>query len=92
MNLDGWCKVAILGDRLGIDVWHTQTKDGKGIEKCITWLMPFLLKEQTWSYKQIEKMGYGEMIGICTMADGKYQAIDVKKAFALYPQPKPWIM
>ncbi len=90
MNLDGWIKLAILGDRLNIDLWHT-AKDGKGIEKCIEWMMPYLLKQKEWDYKQIEKINYGEMLNICAAADGKYPAIDFKKVFTMYPQPKPWM-
>ncbi|MBW4888574.1 alginate lyase family protein [Mucilaginibacter sp. HMF5004] len=90
MNLDGWCKLAILGDRLGIDLWHTTTKDGRGIEKCITYLLPYLLKQKQWEYKQIEPIGYSEMLGICTAANGKYPAIDFKTAFAMYPKTQPW--
>lgn len=91
MNLDGWIKLATLGDRLNIDLWHTTTKDGRGIEKCIQWMMPFLLKEKEWTFKQIEPIGYVSMLNICADADGKYPAIDFKKVFTMYPQPKPWM-
>jgi hypothetical protein len=91
MNLDGWCKLAILGDRLGVDLWHTTTKDGRGIEKCIAYLVPYLLKQKQWEYKQIEPISYGETLNICSAANGKYPAIDFKQIFAIYPQPKPWM-
>jgi hypothetical protein len=91
MNLDGWIKLAILGDRLNIDLWHTTTKTGKGIEKCIAWMMPYLLKQKEWTYKQIEPASYGAMLNICSAAGGKYPAIDLEKVFTMYPRPKPWM-
>jgi len=29
MNLVGWCKLAVIADQVGIDLWHTETKDGR---------------------------------------------------------------
>jgi hypothetical protein len=89
MNLDGWCRLAVLADRLDIDLWHTE-KDGRGIKKCIEWLMPYLLKQKEWAYKQIEPMGYGETLAICSFAQSKYPDIDFQKFFKMYSQPKPW--
>ncbi len=91
MNLDGWCKLAVLAQHLDVDLWHTQTKDGKGIEKCIEWMMPYLLKQKTWAYKQIEPISYNEMLTICYLANGHYPGIDFKKVFEQYAEPKPWM-
>lgn len=89
MNLDGWCRLAILAGRLNIDLWHTE-REGRGIKACITWMMPFLLKQKEWGYKQIEPIGYGEALSICAMAKNQYTDIDFEKAFSLYNQPAPW--
>jgi hypothetical protein len=59
--------------------------------KCIEWLMPFLLKQKEWTYKQIEPIGYGETLTICRFADGKYPDIDFQKVFKMYHQPLPWM-
>jgi hypothetical protein len=91
MNLDGWVKLAILAGRLNIDLWHTQTKDGKGIEKCIAWMIPYLLKQKEWSYKQIEPASNNEVLAICSQAEGKYPGINFKTVFKIYPEPKPWM-
>lgn len=91
MNLDGWCRLAVLADRLNIDLWHTETKDGKGIKKCIEWLMPYLLKQKEWPYKQIELMGYNETLTICSFAADKYPGIDFQAVFNKYHQPRPWM-
>lgn len=91
MNLDGWCRLAVLADKLNINLWHTETKDGKGIKKCIEWLMPYLLKQKEWTYKQIEPFGYNETLTICSFAADKYPDIDFQAAFKMYRQPKPWM-
>ncbi|WP_183574974.1 alginate lyase family protein [Mucilaginibacter sp. X5P1] len=90
MNLSGWCMLATLANHLDIDLWHTE-KDGRGIKKCIEWLMPYIVKQKEWSYKQIEPIGYSETLVICNLAEGKYPDIDFQMVFKIYPQPKPWM-
>jgi hypothetical protein len=89
MNLTGWCMLATLADRVNIDLWHTE-KQGRGIKKCIEWIMPYLLKQKDWQYKQIEPISYNEAVGICSLAEGKYREIDFQKVFKMYPRPRPW--
>jgi hypothetical protein len=90
MNLLGWCKLAVVANYMGIDLWHTE-KDGRGIKNCMEWLLPYLLKQKEWAYKQIEPMSYGEALSSFSLANGKYPDIDFQKVFKLYPQPKPWM-
>jgi hypothetical protein len=90
MNLSGWCMLATLANHLNIDLWHTE-KDERGIKKCIEWLMPYILKQKVWPYKQIEPIGYSETLAICSMAEGEYPDIDFQLVFKIYPQPKPWM-
>lgn len=47
MNLLGWCKLAVVAGRVEIDLWHTETNDGKGIRKVFEWLLPYVIKEKT---------------------------------------------
>jgi len=91
-NLEAWTRLSIMADKLGIDLWHTETKDGRGIKKCIVWMLPYLLKEKEWTYKQIEKMNYNEMLYICNVASAKYADVDFQKVFAMYPQAKLWML
>jgi hypothetical protein len=90
MNLMGWCKLAVLADRLNVDLWHTE-KDGRGIKKCIAWLVPYLLKQKQWAFKQIEPMSYEDMLISCSLAKSKYPDIDFQAIFTKYPQPMPWM-
>ena len=72
MNLDAWCKLAILSDRLGIDLWHTTTKDGKGIKSAVEWLFPFASGQKKWEAQQIGPLGYEDMHFIMNKASVKY--------------------
>ena len=72
MNLYGFCINARLAENVGINLWNYETEDGKSIKKCIDWLVPFLKKEQAWSYEQIEKKKYDETIKILKIATSKY--------------------
>jgi len=89
MNLSGWCMLAVLAGHLDIDLWHTE-KNGLGLEKCIGFVMPYLLKQKDWPYKQIEPVSYNETLVICRFAEGKYPEIDFQKIFKMYPRPSPW--
>jgi hypothetical protein len=90
-NLEAWTRLCVMAERLNIDLWHTQTKDGKNIKNCIAWMLPYLMKEKEWTYKQIEPMGNGEMFVICNLASSKYPDVDFKKVFAMYPQHQLWM-
>ena len=72
MNLLGFCLNATLAEKVGFDLWHYETKDGKSIQKCIDWLIPFIKNEQEWKYEQIDKKKYDEINKILKMSSGKY--------------------
>jgi hypothetical protein len=91
MNLNGWCKLAVLAGRANIDLWHKETNDGKSIKKCLEYLMPYLLKQKPWTQQQIEPMNYDELLEICSLAADKYPDMDFKKVFAMYKEPLPWM-
>ncbi|PUZ26098.1 hypothetical protein DCC81_17815 [Chitinophaga parva] len=56
-NLSAWTKLAVLAQSLGTDLWAHTTTDGRGLEKCIQFLLPFDGNTQAWQYEQIEPFG-----------------------------------
>ncbi|EOR94369.1 putative exported protein [Arcticibacter svalbardensis MN12-7] len=86
MNLDAWCKLAILSDHLSIDLWHTQTKDGKGIRSAVKWLIPFAAEQKKWETQQIGPFGYGDMHFIMNKASVKYPDLSFEFYFKKYPK------
>jgi hypothetical protein len=87
MNLVGWCKLATLAERVGIDLWNTTTPDGKGIRKVFEWFTPYMLKQKTWDYEQIEPISYTNILPAFALANLKYNS-SFQKVVAQYPEAK----
>jgi alginate lyase len=58
-NLQALFRLAILGDRVGIDLWNYRTADGRGLRQALDWLVPFALGSQPWTGQQIVKFEPG---------------------------------
>jgi len=52
-NLDGLMTLARLGENVGIDLWHYETRDGRSIRKALDFLVPFAMGEKKWTYQQL---------------------------------------
>jgi hypothetical protein len=85
MNLFAWARLAVIADELNIDLWHTQTLDGKGIKGAILFLMPYALKHKTWTYPEIGKFEYGNFRRTVHLAQGKYPDLDFKDFYNKFP-------
>ena len=62
MNLHAFCNLATLGERLGHDLWHYETADGRGIERAVRWLCATAFGPGGWPYPQIVPMDEGELL------------------------------
>lgn len=60
-NLQAFVALAGLGDRVGVDLWHYQTPDGRSIRKAIEWLIPFAQGKQPWTTPNIDGMKTEEL-------------------------------
>jgi hypothetical protein len=85
MNLNTWCRLAVIASHLNIDLWHKQTLDGKGIKGAIQFLMPYALGQKTWIYPEIGKFDYGNMKHIVHAANGKYPDVSFKEFYNKFP-------
>lgn len=52
-NLSGLMLLATLGDSVGVDLWHFQTRDGRSLGKALDYLLPFALGQHKWPHRQI---------------------------------------
>jgi hypothetical protein len=52
-NLDGLMTLAELGGRVGVDLWHYQTADGRGLRRALEYLYPVAAGERKWDYQQL---------------------------------------
>lgn len=53
MNLRAFFELATLGERLGVDLWLFETKDGRGIRKALDYLAPYVDPAKKWPGQQI---------------------------------------
>lgn len=53
-NLQSLFWLASMGDKVGIDLWHFQTEDGRGIQKALDFLIPFASAEKEWTYQRLD--------------------------------------
>ena len=60
MNLSGFLELAILGKKVGVNLWDVESKDGRSIKKAYQYMLPYLIKEKKWEYQQIAGKSYSE--------------------------------
>jgi hypothetical protein len=92
MNLVGWCKLAVIAEKVNVNLWNTTTLDGKGIRRVFDWFSPYMLKEKQWNYEQIEPVSYNNILPAYHLANTKYSNV-FQKVLDNYPAAntaKPW--
>jgi hypothetical protein len=101
VNLRGLFALATLGDRVGVDLWHFETKDGRGIRKALDWLIPYATGAKKWTNQQINPLRGGALAPLLRRAAVAYQEASYEKmieklssrsdlgtASLLYPNPR----
>ena len=61
MNLHGFLELAIIGKKVGINLWDVSSKDGRSIKAGYQYMMPYLTGEKDWEHKQINSKRYSEL-------------------------------
>ena len=72
MNLAGFFKIARLSEKVKTNLWNYETTDGKGLQKSLQWLIPYLKNEKVWEFKQIKEKEYDDTLWLLKMASVKY--------------------
>lgn len=60
MNLHGFLELAIIGKKVGVDLWNETSEDGRSIKTGYQYMVPFLTKKKKWEYQQIKSRTYSE--------------------------------
>jgi hypothetical protein len=71
-NLAGLMSLARLGEHVGVDLWHYQTSDGRGIRPALDFLIPFGSGAQKWPYQQIGGFSASAIDPLLRKAAAKY--------------------
>lgn len=79
-NLDGLMQLATLAERVGVDLWNFQTKDGRSIRKALEFLIPVALGETKWQYQELGGVKPESLFPLMRRAaevyrDKEYQAV-----------------
>ena len=61
-NLRALTELAILGQQVGVDLWHFKTTDGRSIRAALDYLLPYGLGEKPWPYKQLGELGARDLV------------------------------
>jgi hypothetical protein len=64
--------LAMLGQRVGVDLWNYETKDGRSMRKAIDWLLPYATGERKWAYQQIRPPKMKETATVLRRAANAY--------------------
>ena len=63
LNLCGLVALAGLADRVGVDLWHYQTADGRSIRKALDFMLPYVKSPPApWPYQQIIPLDRAELV------------------------------
>jgi hypothetical protein len=54
MNQDSFSLLCRLAQLDGVDLWHFRTAKGIGVEKAFFYLLPYMLRPETWKKQQID--------------------------------------
>jgi hypothetical protein len=56
MNLRAFTYLAIMADKVGLNLWDFETDDGRGIRKAYEFLDPYVQGNKKWEYKEIKSV------------------------------------
>ena len=84
-NLNALLTVASIGEKVGVDLWSYQTKDGRSIRKALENLAPFALGEKEWAHQQIIKWSPEEYFTMVRKVASKFQDENFKALMAKVP-------
>ncbi len=60
-NLRAFFDLAVLGDRVKVDLWNYQTADGRSLRTALDYLLPFAAGERKWTHAQITPFRASEL-------------------------------
>jgi hypothetical protein len=89
MNIDGLSQLAIIGERVGVDLWGYTRKDAKGpaIREALLYLAPYALGEAKWPHQQIGNMDPQSLLPVLRRAAMHYQDAEFRRVAERIPSP-----
>ena len=78
-NLEALYDLAALGDKVGIDLWHFKTSDGRSLRAALDFLAPYVDASRKWPYPQLHGV---------TLEDRLELAALLRRAALVYREPR----
>ncbi|HEY7088028.1 MAG TPA: alginate lyase family protein [Tepidisphaeraceae bacterium] len=82
-NILAHIEMAMLAQRVGVDLWGYKTEDGRSLKLALDWLIPYATGEKEWPYKQITPIKMKETATVLRRAanglhDPRYEQLIAK--------------
>jgi hypothetical protein len=71
-NVNALTSLAVLADRLGVDLWHYQTPDGRSLRKALDYLAPYTDPAHKWPGNQANAFNAGGLAAPLLRARAAY--------------------
>ncbi|GAB2788278.1 alginate lyase family protein [Rhabdobacter roseus] len=85
MNLRGFFELALLGENVGVDLWHYQTPQGKSLQKAFDWMLSRAAGEKAWEHQQIKPMDKQIFVPLARTGKVLYPQSPTKSFLDQYP-------
>ncbi len=72
MNLDGFFRLATMGEKAGVDLWRYESDDGRSIRKALDFLAQYANPDKKWPYQQIAPSPPGSLFSLLRRASIAY--------------------
>jgi hypothetical protein len=71
-NVRALFALATAAERVGVDLWRFETKDGRGLRKALAYLLPYADPKAEWPHKEIRGVQRGDLLPLLLQADAVY--------------------
>jgi hypothetical protein len=88
-NLDGLMTLAELGERVGVDLWHYRTPDGRGLRRALEYLYPFAVGAAKWPHQQLGEWPPGMLFPLMRRAAAHYTDAQFRALMPKVPAADP---
>jgi Alginate lyase len=83
-NLQAELELAALGSRVGVDLWHYHTADGRSILKAAEFMAQFADPNRAWTYQQLHRPNRHDLGELLLRVAAEYPESDLKTALKFF--------
>ena len=83
-NLQALCTLAHLGDRVGVDLWHYQSADGRSLRKALEYVLPYVDPNKKWPHPELHYKR-DDLLGLLLHARPILEAKQIQSLLSQFP-------